>query len=208
MAFPEAAQAGTRKIFQHSCIKPLAVRTADAFSAKYTKEYCYVATTPPAIEYPTHALSPMFFQRWQTRPEPFWWSVIARKDIENHRTVRSWVTRRLRHAFIESLRKKGYAPDGNRIDGNGKPLIGTAQLVPHESIKTKKFSDLVYQADLTVEAILKQRFRGQPSRMAWGQKAEGQSGEKRPLYWKKKPTKAPTALETPHKRPTSRVIKF
>ncbi|KAN0119587.1 hypothetical protein V8E51_001795 [Hyaloscypha variabilis] len=205
MTFPEAAQAGTRKILQYSSIKPLAVRTANAFSTKYTKEYCYVATTPPAIEYPTHALGPMFFQRWQTRSEPFWWSVVVRKGIENHRTVRSWVARRLRHAFIESLRKKGYGPDGNRIDGNGEPLIGTAQLMPNESIKTKKFSDLVKQADLTVEAIIKQRFQNKPPKAAWNQKADG---ARRPLYSRKKPTKAPEATESPYMHPAERSLKL
>ena len=207
MAFAEAAQAGRRKILQYSHIRALPLRTVDAFAAKYTKEYCYVATTPPAIEYPTHALSPMFFQRWQTRQEPFWWSVVTRKDIEKHRTVRSWVARRLRHAFIEALRKKGYGPDGNRIDGNGEPLIGTAQLLPQASIKTKKFSDLEHQADLTVDAILIERFRKTPSRAAaaWSRKTDG---EKRPLYWKKKPTKAPVASEAPYRNPIQRTIKF
>jgi len=205
MPFAEAAQVGTRKILQYSHIRAIPVRTVDAFTPKYTKEYCYVATTPPAIEYPTHALSPMFFQRWQTRQEPFWWSVITRKDIENRRTVRSWVARRLRNAFIEALRKKGYGSDGTRIDGNGEPLIGTAQLIPNESIKTKKYSDLVDQADLTVEAIIIQRFRNQSFKPAWNQKLDG---AKRPLYWKKKPGKAPTTPETPYRFPVSRTIKF
>src|ERR1700761_1304430 len=103
MAITQASQAGFRKILNYSAIKPLTIPAVNAFAAKYTKEYCYVATTPPQIEYPTDALFPMFVKRWQTRQEPFWWAVIARKDIENHRTVRSWIARKLRHAFMESL---------------------------------------------------------------------------------------------------------
>ncbi|PMD54706.1 uncharacterized protein K444DRAFT_111422 [Hyaloscypha bicolor E] len=205
MAFPQATQTGVRKILNYSAIKPLTIPAVNAFAAKYTKEYCYVATTPPQIEYPTDALFPMFVKRWQERQEPFWWAVIARKDIENHRSVRSWVARRLRHAFMESLRKKGYKPDGNRIDGYGEPLIGTAQLLPHESIIRKEYTDLVYQTDLTVEAILKRRYQYKPSRMVLGQEAQE---ERRPLYWKKKPTKAPEGPEAPYRHPTSRSLKL
>lgn len=203
MAFPQAAQGGTRKILNYSAIKLLNLPTVNAFAARYTTDYCYVAPTPPAIEYPTHALFPMFAKRWQTRQEPFWWNVIARKDIENKRTVRSWVARRLRHAFVESLKKKGYKPDGHRIDGNGVPLIGTAQLFPHHSILRKKFVDLVYQTDLTVEAILIRRNTYKPPRT--GQEVQR---ERRPLHWKKKAKKAPANPETPYRHPTSRIIKF
>jgi hypothetical protein len=73
----------------------------------------------------------MFLKRWQARQEPFWWSVITRKDIENHRTVRNWVARRLRHAFVELLRKKGYAADGSIAILLPKPRFAIAYDIAH-----------------------------------------------------------------------------
>jgi hypothetical protein len=202
MSLPQGAQASTRIIRNFGLMKPLGLPTVNAFATRYSKEYCYVAPVHPAVEYPTHALHSMYVKRWQARQEPFWWNVIARKDIDNHRTVRTWAARRLRHAFVESLRKKGYAPDGNRIDGNGQPLIGTAQLFPHQTIMRRNFLDLVWQTDLAVDAILKRRNTYKPSYTG------GQGQERRPLYWKKKAVRAPETPETPYQYPIERRLKL
>ncbi len=202
MSLSQGAQAGTRIIRNFGLMKPIGLSDLNAFAVKYSKEYCYVAPVHPAVEYPTHALHSMYVKRWEARTEPFWWNVIARKDINNHRTVRTWAARRLRHAFMESLRKKGYAPDGNRIDGRGQPLIGTAQLLPHQTIMRRKFVDLVWQTDLAVEAIIKRRNIRKPSNAGLGQ------GERRSLYYKKKTVKTPEAPEISHRYPVERRLKL
>lgn len=198
-------QASTRKIFNYSKLQSVSLPTVNTFATRYSKEYCYVATTQPAIEYPTHALYPKVMKRWETRQEPFWWNVITRKDIENHRTVRSWLSRRLRCAFTESLRKKGYAPNGNRIDGTGAPLTGTAQLFPHKSLLVRPYMDVVYQTDLAVNAIIKIRTQNKRPKANEGGKVQQ---EKRQLYGKKKTYKAPQPPETPHQHAAERSIKL
>jgi hypothetical protein len=206
MSPPKAARAGARIIHNHGLMKPLGHPHMNAFACKYSKKYCYVASVHPAVEYPTHALHLMYAKRWQARTEPFWWNVIARKDIENRRTVRSWVARRLRQAFTESLRKMGYGPDGNRIDGEGEPLIGTAQLLPHQTIMKRKFMDLVWQTDIAVEAIIKRRNMVDPPKSSKPSTPGQYRGKRKPLYYKKA-KKAPKVPEAPHKYPIVRKLR-
>jgi hypothetical protein len=204
MSLPKATRAGTRIIRNHGLMKPLGLSQVSAFACKYSKEHCYVAPVHPAVEYPTHALHLMYVKRWQARTEPFWWNVIARKDIENRKTVRSWAARRLRHAFTESLKKMGYGPDGNRLDGEGQPLTGTAQLLPHQTIMKRKFVDLVWQTDMAVEAIIRRRNMDKPSKPSKGVQGRG---ERRPLYHKKVKG-APKAPEVSHRYPIERKLKL
>jgi hypothetical protein len=82
---------------------------------------------------------------------------MARKDFENKRVVRSWAARRVRQAFVESLRKEGYAQDGSRIEGRGLPLVGTVQFFPESTITKTKFKALVPQMDLVVREIIKRQ---------------------------------------------------
>ena len=64
-------------------------------------------------------------------------------------------------AFTESLKKKGFAPDGNTLAGvEAGPLTGTAQLTPNEVILKTRLSDLVVQTDAALEAVLKIREKG------------------------------------------------
>ncbi|PMD27786.1 hypothetical protein NA56DRAFT_147407 [Hyaloscypha hepaticicola] len=209
MSLPRRAQARTRIIHYNGFMRPLGLSKVSAFQCKYSKEYCYVASVHPAVEYPTHALSLMYARRWQTRTEPFWWNVIARKDIENHRTVRSWAARRLRHAFTESLKKMGYGPDGNRIDGEGQPLIGTAQLLPHQTILKRKYVDLVWQTDMAVKAIIRKRnVDSKPFELSEPWEMVRGRLERRPLWHKKKAKTAPKAPEVSHKKPIERKLKL
>ncbi len=207
MFLPKRAKAGTRIIHYNGFMKPLRLSQVNAFTCKYSKEYCYVASVHPAVEYPSHALHLMYARRWQTRTEPFWWNVIARKDIDNHRTVRSWAARRLRHAFTESLKKMGYGPDGNRLDGEGLPLVGTAQLLPHQTIMNRKFVDLVWQTDMAVKEIIKRRNMDKPYKPSEPWKIVQGRLERRPLYHKKA-KRAPKVPEISHKHPIVRKLKL
>jgi len=139
---------------------PLKIQGVNALSARYRKDYVYVTTASRLVE-SNFALAPKFDQRWQSRQDTFWWCAIARKEFESKRVVRSWVTRRLRQAFVESLRKKGYASDGSRIEaaGNKPALFGTAQLFPERPILKMRFMDLVEQTDLVVQQIIRRQGR-------------------------------------------------
>ncbi len=55
-------------------------------------------------------------------------------------------------AFTESLRKRGYAPDGTRLDktDNIPVLFGTAQLNPVAAILKAKTEDLTKETDAAV----------------------------------------------------------
>ncbi|KAL5317348.1 hypothetical protein ACEPPN_014443 [Leptodophora sp. 'Broadleaf-Isolate-01'] len=135
----------------------------DAFVIKYkdARVYNLCAMRWTEASPNTFPLRDYFSQRWEDRKDPFWWSAIAHKFLESKRVVRSHAARKLRLAFTESLRKKGFAPDGNVLDGKGvKPLTGTAQLTPLEAILKTRQSDLVLQTDVAVEHILKFRDGG------------------------------------------------
>ncbi|KAH7336113.1 hypothetical protein BKA65DRAFT_28046 [Rhexocercosporidium sp. MPI-PUGE-AT-0058] len=135
----------------------------DAFVVKYKDARVYNISANRWTEASPNsfALRDHFSRRWEERKDPFWWSAIAHKFLESKRVVRSYATRKLRQAFTESLRKKGFAPDGNVLDGRGgKPLTGSAQLTPLEPILKTRQSDLVLQTDVAVEHLLKVRDGG------------------------------------------------
>lgn len=205
MSLPLGPQIGARKISVYATLKAVSLPAAYTFALRYSKEYCYVAPAQAAIDYPTHALYPKLIKRWDSRREPFWWNCIARKDIDSHRTVRSWLSRRLRCAFTESLRKRGYDADGNRIDGIGLPLVGTAQLFPHKTLLVARYADVVFQTDLAVTSIIQLRNTYKPPNKQRGGQVQQ---EKRPLHGKRKNIKAPEVQETPQRYATERVIKF
>jgi hypothetical protein len=199
MALPQVAQPAKRTIVNSYSVHLLNIPGVNAFCAKYTKKYAYASTVSKLLDFPEAALHPKFEKRWQTRQEPLWWNVTARRDFEHKRSVRSWVSRRVRVAFVESLRKRGYAQDGSRINGAGEPLVGTAQFFPERPILNTKFKDLVLQTDSVVTAIINRGgglYKG----------VERVQGEKKrlfPKYTKKKDIKPPEI-----ERPAFRKIKF
>ncbi|KAG4428608.1 hypothetical protein IFR05_015910 [Cadophora sp. M221] len=172
----------------------------DTFVIKYknARVYNLCAMRWTEVSPNTFPLRDYFFQRWEARKDPFWWSAIAHKFLESKRVVRSHAARKLRLAFTESLRKKGFAPDGNALDGKGgKPLTGTAQLTPLEAILKTKQSDLVLQTDVAVEHILKFRDGGYNKKGAGNIKGSGKftrgwQQEKKP---EKRPEKKPEVTQ-------------
>ena len=98
-------------------------------------------------------------RRWAARKEPLWVSFAAvKKDGPmNKCVVRMWLMRRLRVAFKESLGKRGFNYDGTRMEGcaEAKDIYGTVLFQPQEAAVRMKFVDLVGQADLAVEHIIR-----------------------------------------------------
>ncbi|KAK0112874.1 hypothetical protein ONS95_014596 [Cadophora gregata] len=144
-------------------LNPAGRNTWSAFTIRYRDARVYTVT---ALRWrDTHPnnfpLRKLFEQRWDERMDPFWWSAIAYKSLESKRVVRSYAARKLRIAFTESLKKKGFAPDGNTLmGGEAGPLTGTAQLTPNETILKTRLSDLVIQTDAALEEVLRIREKG------------------------------------------------
>ncbi|KAL2069148.1 hypothetical protein VTL71DRAFT_15486 [Oculimacula yallundae] len=169
---------GIKSFFFCYPLNPTKQRPWNAFSIKYRDDRVYNICATRWIETTdtNYPLKAYFAQRWENRKEPFWWSAIAFKTLESKRVVRSYVARKLRIAFTESLKKKGYKPDGTTLDGQGgMPLTGTAQLTPLEAILKTKQGDLVLQTDAALQTLLAFRDRGPPQkkgRFVQGRKAE------------------------------------
>lgn len=135
----------------HGLKLPAAVK---AFFVKYSPNYsAFVATASQQLLSSENTLYPKFAKRWEECQDPLRWSTTAKKGF-GKRCVRSWAARRLKVAFTESLRKKGYTRNGCRIGGDAKPLVGTAQFLFDPMILKTNHLDLVAQTDLTVEAML------------------------------------------------------
>lgn len=148
-----------------------------AFSFRFGNFLAYTYTASAFLDKPTHALYALAKRRWDSRPETFWFSVIAKKHTgeNNRRCVRSWLTRRLKMAFVGSLHKKGYAPDGTRLDGNQdhKALFGTAQMIAEQPMIQMSQKIVEQQTDQAVLEIIKLQDAGR-GRWKTGKGSAGQ----------------------------------
>ncbi|KAH7418011.1 hypothetical protein BKA64DRAFT_653336 [Cadophora sp. MPI-SDFR-AT-0126] len=166
MAWNLTAAKSASRILDYNWLTPLSPagrNTWSAFSIRYRDARVYSISAMRWLEtLPSNfPLRKVFEQRWEERTDPFWWSAIAYKHLESKRVVRSYAARKLRMAFTESLKRKGFAPDGNTLaGGEAGPLTGTAQLTPNEHILKTELSDLIAQTDAALEAVLKIRDKG------------------------------------------------
>lgn len=136
----------------HALRLPVAVK---AFAVKYTKSHsAFVATASQQLYFTEGPLTPKFTKRWAECQDPLRWSTTAKKGF-GKRCVRSWAARRLKIAFTESLKKKGYTRNGSPIEGKERSLMGTAQLLFETEILKTKYTDLLSQTDLTVEEMVR-----------------------------------------------------
>ena len=67
--------------------------------------------------------------------------------------MRSWIARRTRNAFAESLKKRGFDPDGRRLPGSGNKadMFGTASIAVSRVAMTTPYVELVKQTDIAVK---------------------------------------------------------
>lgn len=139
-----------------------------ALVVKYRDAPAYSITARAWLESNTATcpIAPYFARRWDERTEPFWWSAITLKNVRSARTIRTHMNRKIRHAFTESLKKKGYRPDGSRLPGeeDKPPLTGSAHIAPTEEVLRTKMKDLILQTDIAVESILQSQMSGQAGR--------------------------------------------
>lgn len=132
-----------------------------AFKFRFRKIHAFTYTSSRVLETPLHPLVPVVLKRYAMREEiPLWWSCVTKREFgHKDRVVRSWLARRTRDAFKESMRKSGYDTDGRPLPGSGNKadLFGTAYFSVQRQATTTSFVDLVKQTDIAVSYI--QRFQ-------------------------------------------------
>lgn len=145
------------KIQDHEAIPTLKGAFSNAFSCRFRKIHAYSVTSINWREMADVQGETKFSKRWNERTDSLWWTVTSYKSFADKRVVRTYASRKLRLAFIESLRKKGIAPDGSRLpecDQKLAPVFGTASLHPKIDILTTRMTDLVRDTDNVVRQIL------------------------------------------------------
>ncbi|CAD6502746.1 BgTH12-05336 [Blumeria graminis f. sp. triticale] len=127
------------------------------FTIFYSRHSCYLMTSSSwAVNVGSCAVAGYLLGRLSRRTEPLWWSAIATLPVSGKRVVRSWIARRIRIAFIESLNNRGYSADGSRIKAdNEPPLIGTVQIFAYQpALITMKTPELKEKVDRSVQLFI------------------------------------------------------
>ena len=89
-----------------------------------------------------------------------WWNCVAKKESgQSERVVRSWLARRTRNAFEESLKKQGFGTDGRPLPGsaNKADLFGTVCLSVKRLAAKISYVDLVKQTDIAMSYIVRKQ---------------------------------------------------
>ncbi|RDW92437.1 hypothetical protein BP5796_01831 [Coleophoma crateriformis] len=75
------------------------------------------------------------------------------------RVIRSHLTRKLRQAFVESLKKQGYAKDGTRLPDSTqeRDLVGTLQMSAEMALMKMRREEAQKSTDELVKAMLEVR---------------------------------------------------
>ena len=134
-----------------------------AFQLRFRKIHAFTWTKAKWIDQPIHPLAPVSLKRYVLRQEaPLWLTCVAtRESGHSDRVVRSWIARRTKNALAESLKKRGFAPDGRRLSGwgNTADLFGTAALSVLRVATTLSYVDLIKQTDIAVHQMEKYQLR-------------------------------------------------
>lgn len=151
-----------------------------AFRLRFRKVHAFTWTKAQYLGTPDHPLVPMLLKRYALREEiPLWWTCITQREGgHTDRVVRSWLARRTRNAFTESLRKKGFDTDGRRLPGSGNKadLFGTASIAVQRAALKVPYAELVKQTDIAVSSIqdFQQRQDSHQNKTGNGQKRGNQ----------------------------------
>jgi hypothetical protein len=133
----------------------------NAFICRFGKVHAFSWTKSRFLDPPPHPLAPYVLKRYAQREEvPLWWNCVAKKETgQSERVVRSWIARRTRNAFKESLRKQGFGTDGRPLPGSGNKadLFGTVCLSVRRLAATISYVDLVKQTDIAMSYIVRKQ---------------------------------------------------
>ncbi|KAG5293183.1 hypothetical protein I7I50_03505 [Histoplasma capsulatum G186AR] len=117
-----------------------------------------------------YALRPKIEYMWAMREKGcLWWSASTHGDITSERSViRSWCARRVRTAFRDALKERGYDKTGRRIQAikqheqqiqDGRPLSqlealkGTLEINFRLAVKAAEYTDIVREAGILIDGI-------------------------------------------------------
>jgi hypothetical protein len=168
-------------ILYSQALFPIPVHGATAFALRFSPKHTYSPTSGRFKPEKLQLKQEWAQNRWNERKEPFWWSAVPKRETAHHHaTVRSWMSRRMRNAVVESLKKEGFKPDGTRLEGRyGGPLYGTAHFTPQTTILKMPYTELVKQTDAAVKRMMNFRVKKMESKVACAESPKVAKKEKR-----------------------------
>ncbi|KAL2007589.1 hypothetical protein VTN00DRAFT_9027 [Thermoascus crustaceus] len=138
--------------------------------------------SPVAVMYmnsPSNPIAPKIRHMYANRDRnTLWWKATV-NQLNYKKVVRSWCRRRVRAAFQQALRERGFDEEGRKIaqEADGTPKVepglkGTAEIIVLEPTIKAENADLQKEMNLVVDLLLK-RMRD-PS---WLKKMFGPKGQ-------------------------------
>lgn len=137
---------------------------------KFTNRHVFPYTTAPAIAVgPNGPLFEYHLRQWESRAKeiPLWVSVVATKELNRHKVVKTTLQKRARGAYFAALRRQGYSKDGRKISteatmdklGNDQEgaLRGTVQLTVLDACLKVNRNELQEQMDQVVQTVIQEQ---------------------------------------------------
>ena len=155
--------------------------TERAFMMMYANHRAYTYTSQSMKIGHEGPFKKYFAHAWAQRQEPLWTCFVTTKfkgqEAKIKRTMRSWVVRRVRIAFMESMKRHGFTKDGEPLKRceSMAPLCGTVQFVAQEHIVKMKMEEVAHQMDFCVKKMIDKQRPGNevkpvPSSNPWKKK--------------------------------------
>ena len=116
-----------------------------------------------------HPIVPKLQHVYRNREKgTLWWSVSPAKMTGHKKVIRSWCSRRIRHAFCDALRERGFDRDGRVVVldesgvvvGKEKGLQGTLDIRMNADLLEATYADIAEQAGFLVDHLRKMSLRG------------------------------------------------
>lgn len=141
------------------------------FRINYTPEY-KTFFQPHAASDPLHPLHILRVREIKERKrEGLWWHVTSGAESSKSSVVRSWCRRRLRNAFIEVLKDRGFDEFGRRVDAvaltdqhkasghileckQASSLTGSVRLHVKPTLVAAKYADVREEAAAVVDILV------------------------------------------------------
>lgn len=154
-------QAAFEHIDRYKILRSLGGVGINAFDCRFSPGRSYPINSMRIVDDPRNPLYKQTKRRWLARTEPLWWNCLCQPRAGTsmtRRVIRSWLSRRLRQSFVESLRKHGFDVAGRRFPSGatGKEMYGTVQLTPRPSMMTASPEILQNQTDHAVRLLIAQ----------------------------------------------------
>ncbi|KAE8150029.1 hypothetical protein BDV25DRAFT_155188 [Aspergillus avenaceus] len=128
------------------------------FSLRYNPKNVISPIAFRYIRMPANPIRPKIMDMYANRDRDcLWWRVSIQQLQQNKKVVRSWCARRVRLAFTNALKDRGYDNEGRRLtseleeqevsqDSSHSNMTGYLEIVVHTPCITEKYSSV--QADM------------------------------------------------------------